>query len=108
MQNQLILLYDSNTDRPRVKIWFKIREYSNERNEYVLLPYGGSPKITKDIILAANEALSCFYLYGGYAGENYMKNLTNFVKKLGDITDEALNKKRVDRPLFGDEPFRST
>ena len=82
------LIYDSQLDRPSVKMWLIFPKNKTDIGRYEVLHYGGFCYSYDRIIHAADGVLSNFYLYGGYAGEYYMKDLVIFVKNLNIIIDE--------------------
>ena len=78
-----ISIYDSEIDRPKVKI---ILEPPYRTSNHFTVDRGiGTTFRCKGIVQAADEALACFFLYGGYGEESYMGELAKFVKLLNEI-----------------------
>jgi hypothetical protein len=87
------LLYDSKMKRPAVKLW-------GNGDWYWVRNYGGTVKQFPTLEAAADEALANFFLYGGYRGEIFNKQLRRFIAKLTEVKPQILNGIGSERCVF--------
>lgn len=81
------LIYDSMTNRPSVKAWATPPCDIYGHWIFEIEPYGGGKHQCSTIIQLADDILSNYFLYGGYAGPYYMNFLCKLVECLNKATD---------------------